>query len=220
MEAAPSTSLGTDESRRAVLVARGVRLNDISLAYNALEAVVALVAGIVAGSVALVGFGFDSVIEVTAAVAARWRLHSDVGTARRARSEYLTIRIIGYSFLALAAYVAYESISALVERKRPEESEVGIGLALLSVVVMPILSRAKSRVANGLGSGALAADAQQTALCAYLSAILLAGLALNAALGWWWADPVAALVMVPIIAHEGIEGVRGRSDCCADDCGR
>lgn len=201
-----------------MLVSRGIRLNDVSLAYNALEALVAVVAGVMAGSVALVGFGFDSVIEVTAAIAARWRLRSDVGAASRARSEYLTIRIIGYSFLALATYVAYESVSALMQRRRPEESAVGIALALVSVVVMPLLSRAKRRVANGLGSGALAADAQQTALCAYLSAILLGGLVLNAALGWWWADPVAALVMVPIIAHEGFEGVRGRSDCCADDC--
>lgn len=194
-----------------------MRLNDISLAYNALEAVVAVIAGVVSGSVALVGFGFDSVIEVTAAVAARWRLHSDIGAERRARSEHFTIRIIGYSFLALGAYVAYESVTALMQRRRPEESAVGIALAIVSVVVMPLLSRAKRRVAGGLGSGALAADAQQTALCAYLSAILLGGLLLNAVFGWWWADPVAALLMVPVIAHEGIEGVRGRSDCCAPD---
>ena len=202
---------------RASLVRRGLWLNVATIAYNILEAVISLVAGFLAGSVALVGFGIDSVIEVTASVAAHWRLRADWDAARRERVEHLTLRVIGATFLALAAYVTYDSVTALVHRERPDESNAGIAIAALSLVVMPLLARAKRRVALAMGSGALAADAQQTTLCAYLSAILLGGLALNAVLGWWWADPVAALAMVPIIAREGVEGLRGESACC-DAC--
>ena len=203
---------------RDSLVRRGLRLNVATIAYNSLEAVISVVAGVMAGSVALVGFGVDSVIEVTASGAAQWRLRADWDPARRERVERVTLRVIGATFLALAAYVAYDSLTALVRRERPDASAVGIAIAALSLVVMPLLARAKRRVALAMGSGALAADAQQTTLCAYLSAILLGGLALNAALGWWWADPVAALVMVPIIAKEGVEGLRGQAACC-DTCG-
>ena len=202
---------------RASLVRRGLWLNVATIAYNSLEAVVSLVAGVLAGSVALFGFGVDSVIEVTASGAAHWRLRADVDPARRERVERVTLRVIGATFMALALFVAQDAVTALVRREHPDESPVGIAIAALSLVVMPLLARAKRRVALAMGSGALAADAQQTSLCAYLSAILLGGLALNAALGWWWADPVAALAMVPIIAKEGFDGLRGESACC-DTC--
>ena len=201
---------------RAGLVRRGRGLAYATLALNSLEAGVAVVAGVASGSVALLGFGVDSLIELTAGVTALWRLSADFDLTRRARVERTSLRIIGACFLALAAYVTYEAGRALVLRERPAQSLPGIALAVLSLVSMPLLARAKRDVAVGMGSGALAADAQQTALCGYLSAILLGGLLLNATLGWWWADPLAALCMVPIIAKEGLEGVRGRSscDCC------
>ena len=202
---------------RSALVRRGLLLNYLTITYNVVEAVVALSAGIVSGSVALVGFGLDSVIEVTASGAAQWRLRADVDPKRRERVEHATLRIIGWSFLALAAYVVLDSANALVRREAPERSVVGLVLLALSAIVMPILARAKRQVARAMTSRALEADATQTSLCAYLSIIALAGVALNAALGWWWADPVAALAMVPIIAKEGIEGARGEAHC-ADDC--
>jgi divalent metal cation (Fe/Co/Zn/Cd) transporter len=193
---------------RAALVRRGLLLNWLTIGYNVLEAVVSLAAGVLAGSVALVGFGVDSVIEVTASGAAQWRLRADLDERRRASVERGTRRVIGWSFLALAAYVAYESATALWSREQPERSIVGLIILALSVVVMPALARAKRRVARAMASGALASEAKQTSLCAYLSAIALTGVALNALAGWWWADPVAALAMVPVIAREGLEGVR------------
>jgi divalent metal cation (Fe/Co/Zn/Cd) transporter len=198
---------------RVALVHRGLVLTYVTLAYNCLEGVIAVGAGLVAGSIALVGFGLDSLIEVSASVTALWRLYSDRDLARRARAERIGLRVIGVLFLSLAAYIAADALHALLARTPPERSFVGIALAAASLMVMPFLARAKRRVAVAIGSGALAAEAQQTMFCTYLSAILLAGLVLNAALGWWWADPVAALVMVPFIAREGIEGVRGRSAC-------
>jgi divalent metal cation (Fe/Co/Zn/Cd) transporter len=200
---------------RPALVRRGLLLNWLTLGYNTVEAVVSIAAGLVAGSVALLGFGVDSGIEVTASVAAQWRLRVDVDPKQRERVERLTRRIIGGSFLALAVYVVVDSLTTLWKREAPAASRVGLVILVLSVVVMPVLARAKRRVALALESRALEADAAQTSLCAYLSVIALAGVGLNAALGWWWADPVAALLMVPIIAKEGIEGLRGVSDC---DC--
>jgi divalent metal cation (Fe/Co/Zn/Cd) transporter len=202
---------------RSALVQRGLTLNYLTIGYNVLEAVVALGAGIVSGSVALVGFGLDSVIEVTASGAAQWRLRADIDASRRERVEHATLRIIGWSFLALAAYVVFDSANALLRREPPERSIVGLVLLALSAIVMPVLARAKRRVARAMTSRALEADAMQTSLCAYLSVIALAGVALNTALGWWWADPVSALAMVPIIAKEGVEGVRGEAHC-EDDC--
>ena len=202
---------------RAALVRRGLWLNYVSIGYNVVEAGVAIAAGLVAGSVALTGFGFDSVIEVTASGVAQWRLRSDLHPHRRERVERRTAHIIGWSFLALALYVAVDSASALAHHDAPERSVLGLVLLALSALVMPVLARAKRRVARALASGALEADAMQTSLCAYLSIIALAGVALNAFVGWWWADPVAALAMVPIIAREGVEGVR-REVLCADDC--
>jgi divalent metal cation (Fe/Co/Zn/Cd) transporter len=202
---------------RPVLVRRALRLNYLTLGYNSLEAVIAITAGVVAGSVALVGFGADSVIEVTASLTALWRIRSDAEDVREA-AERRALRVIGASFLALAVYVAYDATVTLWFGRKPETSVPGIALTALSVIVMPLLARQKRRVALRLNSGALTAEAMQTSLCAWLSVIVLSGLALNATLGWWWADPVAALAMVPIIAREGIEGVQGRSECC--DCAR
>lgn len=202
---------------RAELVRRGRGLTYATLAVNSLEAIVALAAGLAAGSVALLSFGADSLIELTAGVAALWRLSADAELAQRERAERTGLRIIGACFLALAVYVADQAGRALLLRQRPAESFPGIALAVLALASMPLLARAKRRVAVGISSGALAAEARQTALCGTLSAILLGGLLLNAALGWWWSDPLAALCMVPIIAREGLEGVRGRSSC-GDGC--
>jgi divalent metal cation (Fe/Co/Zn/Cd) transporter len=201
---------------RPSLVRRGLWLNYLTIAYNSIEAVVALVAGLLAGSVALIGFGADSVIEVTASAAAQWRLRTDWSEIHRERSERLTLRVVGACFLALAVYVAYDSARSLWLREAPERSIVGIIILALSVVVMPVLARAKLRVARSLRSSALESEARQTSLCAYLSVIALAGVALNALLGWWWADPVAALLMTPIIAREGVGGLRG--EVCCDEC--
>lgn len=202
---------------REALVRRGLLLNYATIGYNALEAIVSILAGIVAGSVALVGFGLDSVIEVTSAVAARWRLRADADVSRREAAERGSLKIIGLSFLALAAYVAYESVSSLWNHETPDRSIPGIGILALSVIVMPWLSRQKRRVAQELESISLEADATQTSLCAYLSAIALAGVGFNALFGFWWADPLAALVMVPIIAREGVDGMRGEKHC-EDGC--
>ena len=210
-------NLRTRDDQRARLVHRGLLLNYLTIAYNVVEAVVAIGAGVVSSSVALLGFGIDSVIEVTASGAAQWRLRSDIHLHRRERVERRTARIIGWSFFVLAVYVVVDSADSLLHREPPERSVVGLVLLALSAVVMPVLARAKRGVARAMTSRALEADAMQTSLCAYLSVIALAGVALNATLGWWWADPVAALAMVPIIAKEGIEGVRGKPHC-ADDC--
>jgi divalent metal cation (Fe/Co/Zn/Cd) transporter len=198
---------------RPALVRRGLWLNYITIAYNTLEAVVSVAAGLVAGSVALVGFGVDSTIEVTASIAAQWRLRSDLDPERRERVERVTRRVIGGSFLALAAYITVESVTTLRQRDAPEPSILGLIILVMSVLVMPVLAGAKRRVARALASRALEADAMQTSICAYLSVIALAGVALNTFLGWWWADPIAALAMVPIILREGLEGIRGEAAC-------
>ena len=199
---------------RPALVRRGILLNYLTIGYNAVEAAVSIAAGIGSGSVALMSFGVDSGIEVTSSLAAHWRLRSDLDAERRKRVEQLSHRIIGASFLALAAYVIVESVSTLWQRNAPDASAIGLSILVLSVIVMPLIARASRKVARALGSRALEADAAQTSLCAYLSAIALAGVGLNAAFGWWWADPLAALGMVPIIAKEGLEGVRGEDACC------
>ena len=193
----------------------GRRLQYLTMTWNSAEAVVALTAGFLAGSIALVGFGFDSVIEVTSSGAALWRLGRDSDEAKREVAERRSLRIIGTCFLILAAYVLYESTAGLVEGTAPHRSIVGIIIAALSLIVMPLLVCYKRRIARQLASGALEAEARQTRVCAYLSAILLVGLGLNARWGWWWADPLAGLGMVPLIAWEGLEAVRGRT-CCAD----
>jgi len=200
---------------RTVSITTGRRLQYLTIAWNSIECMVALVAGFLAGSVALVGFGFDSAIEVTSSLAALWRLRRDDDEARREASERSTARIIGACFLLLAGYVLVNAVEVFRRHELPERSIAGLVLAALSVIVMPVLVHYKRRVATRLGSGALEAEARQTRVCAYLSAILLAGLGFNAWLGWWWADPVAGLVMVPLIAWEGWQAITGRT-CCAD----
>ena len=205
-------------SDRSALIKRGRYLEYFTIGYNSLEGLIAVGAGLIAGSIALVGFGFDSLIEVTSGGVLLWRLHADVDEARRERVEAISLRIVGVCFVVLAIYVTYDSVKSLIRREAPEESIVGIVLAAASLIVMPLLVRAKRRVARGIKSGALMADSKQTELCTYLSAILLGGLLLNAFLGWWWADPLAALIMVPIIVKEGIEGLRGETCCDEGAC--
>ncbi|MEJ7861983.1 MAG: cation transporter [Pyrinomonadaceae bacterium] len=194
---------------RSVNVRRGRNLEYLTIGWNSLEAVVAIGAGLLAGSIALVGFGVDSVIESLSGAVLLWRLFA--GEHR----EELALKLVGGSFLFLAAYVAFDAGKSLFFRELPEASYVGIGLAVLSLIVMPVLARAKRRVAANLNSRALQADSRQTDICAYLSAILVVGLGLNALFGWWWADPVAGLVMIPIIAKEGIQALRGET-CCGE----
>jgi len=191
-------------------------LNYATIGYNTLEAIASLIAGLLAGSVALVGFGVDSVIELTASGAAQWRLRSDVDPVRRVRVERTSLRIIGACFVGLAAYVTVDAGKALWFREQPERTLVGVVILALSVLVMPALALAKREVAEKMQSRAMRAEAKQTSLCAYLSVIALTGVAMNAGFGWWWADPVAALGMVPIIVSEGIAGLRAEADadCC------
>ena len=203
-------------NHRLHLVRRGQQLEYFTVAYNSLEAVIALVSGFLAGSIALVGFGFDSVIEVTSGAALLWRLHHDSDPAKRKRSEAFTLRAVGVCFIALAGYVGFESLESFASQAAPDRSLPGILIAAASVVIMPVLARAKRKVADSIDSAAMRADARQTDFCLYLSVILLAGLALNAAFGWWWADPAAALIMVPIILREGLMAVRG--EACCDSC--
>jgi len=205
-------------TNRSDLVQRGRTLEYFTVAYNSAEGLISLVAGFIAGSVSLIGFGLDSLIEVTSGAALLWRLHHDLNESRREAVERITLRIVGWCFVALAAYVAVGSAWTLVQQEKSERSIPGIAVAAASVVVMPLLARAKRRVAEGIGSTAMKADSRQTDFCTYLSAILLGGLLLNALLGWWWADPVAGLVMVPIIAREGLDGIRGEG-CAECGCG-
>lgn len=197
------------------LTRRGRRLEWLTLGWNLVEGIVSVTAGALAGSPSLVGFGIDSFIESLSGGVLLWRLvDGEEGEAR----ERLALRLVGVSFFLLAAYVAFESIRDLLLGDAPETSVVGIAIAAASLIVMPVLARAKRRVAAAMGSRALEADSRQTDLCAWLSAIVLAGLVLNAALGWWWADPVAGLVMVPIVAREGWEAWRGERCECEGAC--
>ena len=194
---------------RARVARRGRVLEYFTIVWNLIEGLVAVIAGLAAGSISLVGFGIDSFIEVTSGATLLWRMSVDPDVTRRVQNERLALRVVGVCFIALAAFIAYESMCDLIRRKAPEHSIPGIVLACLSLIAMPVLSRAKRKVASALRSAAMHADAKQTDFCVYLSAILLCGLLLNALFGIWWADPVAALVMVPIVTNEGIEAVRG-----------
>jgi divalent metal cation (Fe/Co/Zn/Cd) transporter len=205
--------MGGATFERQSLVKRGTRLSYFTIAWNSLEGLIAVIAGTVAGSISLVGFGIDSFIEVISGTTLLWRMTVDADVQRRERNERLSLRIVGICFLSLAAYVAYESCSDFISRKTPARSIAGIILACVSLIVMPMLSHAKKKVGYELGSAAMNADATQTDFCVYLSAILLGGLLLNALLGWWWADPAAALIMIPIIAKEGFDGITGKA-CC------
>ncbi|ANZ43221.1 cobalt transporter [Lentzea guizhouensis] len=180
-----------------------------TIAYNVVEAVVALAAGTVASSTALIGFGLDSVVEVASAAAVAWQFSS----ADPEKRERAALKVIAVSFFALAAYVTVESVSALLQGERADHSTVGIVLAAVSLLVMPGLSYAQRRAGRELGSASAVADSKQTLLCTYLSAVLLVGLAVNSLFGWWWADPVAALVIAVVAVREGREAWRGHH-CC------
>lgn len=181
-----------------------------SVAYNVLEAVVAVWAGVAAGSVALIGFGLDSVVEVSSGLIILWQFNHRLPESR----ERQALRMLAASFFALAVYVTFESVRALVGGADADTSRVGMSLAVASLVVMPWISRAQRRTGRELGSAAVVADGTQTLLCTYLSAVLLAGLLLNALLGWSWADPLAGLVIAAVAVREGVEAWRG-DDCCA-----
>jgi len=189
--------------RRAQLLAAS------SVGYNLVEAVIAITAGLVAGSVALVGFGLDSVVEVSSGLIILWQFRHALPETR----ERMALRLMAISFFALAAYVGFESARALVLGQEPDASPVGIVLAATSLVVMPFLSWAQRRTGRALGSNAVVADSTQTLLCTYLSAVLLAGLVLNATLGWSWADPIAGLVIAMVAVKEGRDAWRG-DGCC------
>ncbi len=206
------SSVPTDQARLRA-VTRGRWLTWATVAYNSLEGLLSVGAGALAGSIALVGFGIDSFLELAASLAAIWRLGHEMNPDRREKAERRARRLIGFSLAGLAVYIGYESTVALVRREQPAESVIGIGIAMVSLIVMPLLARAKRRVAAELRSGALRAEARQTEICTVLSALLLGGLVLHAVAGWWWADPLAALAMTPWIAWEGIEGLRGRETC-------
>lgn len=215
MQDAASVGHAAAPEDRETLVARGRRLEYLTIAWNGFEAAVALVSGFLAGSVALVGFGFDSLIETASALVLLWRFRVDHDAARRESSERRAHQLVGLCLLLLAAYIGAGSVRALWTREHAGRSVSGVLIAAAAVIVMPLLARSKRRIAAQLGSRALHSDSKQADFCAYLSAILLGGLLLRWALGWWWADAIAALIMVPIIAREGLLGLRGES---CEDC--
>ncbi len=204
------TDLRAPAARRGVLARRVRLLVAATIAYNLVEAAVALTAGTLASSTALIGFGLDSIVEVSSAAAVAWQFSA----ADHERRERAALRVIALSFFALAAYVTVESVRALAGAEQAGHSTIGIVLAAASLVVMPVLSAAQRRAGRELGSASAVADSRQTLLCTYLSAVLLAGLTLNALLGWWWADPAAALVIAAVAAKEGRDAWRGDA-CCA-----
>ena len=215
-------SKGSISHSRARLVRRARLLAWAGIGWHVVEATVAVAAGVVAGSVALVGFGADSLIEAMARLVVIWRLAN-----AHAMSERRAQQLIAVSFYVLSAYVAIEASRSLVVADRPAVSWVGIGLSIVTLATMPPLAMAKARVADALGSSATKSESRQTMLCAYLSAGLLVGLGLNALLGWWWADPVTALGIAGVAVKEGRDAWRGESCCTApitnreeDGCGK
>ena len=202
----------------AELRANGRRANLLvaaTLVYNGVEGVVAIVAGVIAGSVALVGFGLDSGIEVSASVVVLLHLLRR-GDGGESPWEQRAAVFVGVTFVALAAYVGFEAVRDLVTGAKPEESYLGIGIAVASLAIMPVFARAKHALAHRISSRALEAESRETLVCSYLSAALLLGLGANAAFGWWWADPAAALVIVAVIAREGWEAITRKELCCVD----
>jgi divalent metal cation (Fe/Co/Zn/Cd) transporter len=193
---------------------RGILLEYLTVAWNVIEGIAAVAFGAATGSVALLGFGIDSFIETSSGGILLWRLQAERHGHDAERVERKALKLVGVCFVLLAAYVAFDSAKSLIGREAPERSVVGIVIAVLSLIVMPWLARQKRKTAGSLSSPALRADSRQTTICAYLSIILLAGLLLNVLVGWWWADPVAGLCMVPIIVNEGREALRGKT--CSD----
>ncbi len=203
-------------AERSAAVRRARSLNRLSLAWNVVEGVVAIAAGVAAGSVSLIGFGMDSGIEVSAAVVLAWRLHQERRDGCMAEYDRRATRLIAVAFAALAVYVWIHAAADLLTSTRPDASVPGLVMAILSLLVMPWLARAKRALAPTLGSQAVVADADQTNLCAMLSAVLLAGVGLNAVFGWWWADPVAALVIGALAA--GAARRAWSAESLADTC--
>ncbi|MEV6693573.1 cation transporter [Micromonospora sp. NPDC051196] len=201
---------GPQAARRAVLIRRIRWLVAATITYNVVEAIVAIVAGTIASSTALIGFGLDSIVEVASAAAVAWQFTA----ADPGRRERTALRVIAVSFFGLAAYVSVESLRALFAGTQPEHSTVGLALAALSLAIMPILSLTQRRAGRELGSVSAVADSKQTLLCTYLSAVLLVGLAVNSLFGWWWADPIAALVIAAVAVREGWDAARGRACSC------
>jgi divalent metal cation (Fe/Co/Zn/Cd) transporter len=201
---------------RAHLLRRGLRLEYLTVGWNIVEGLIAVGAGLAAGSVALIGFGIDSFVESVSGSVLTWRLRAEVGgdadEERVEQVERQASRLVGVSFAVLAAYVAFEAVQTLVAQERPSASPVGMALTTVSIMAMLWLARAKRDTGEALGSRALIADSHQTFACWYLSVTTLAGLALNAAFGLWWADPVAALVIAVFLVREGIEALRGEDD--------
>lgn len=212
-------SAGLTAERRRTLHRRAVVLEWFTVGWNVLEALVAVGAGLLAGSVALVGFGVDSGIEVISAVGLLWRLRTSADAPRdeETAAERRALYVVGFTFFALAAYVAYEAGSSLLAREAPDASPVGIALAALSLVVMPALALAKQRVGREWGSRALLADAVETWVCSYLSLALLLGLGLNALFGWWWADAAGGLAMLPVVVWQGVEALREAGEGAGED---
>ncbi|MGC2998655.1 cation transporter [Streptomyces sp. G35A] len=213
MTAEISIGIGPSPARRDVLAKRIRLLVAATITYNVIEAVVAITAGTIASSTALIGFGLDSVIEVSSAAAVAWQFSASDHATREAR-EKRTLRIIAVSFFALAAFVSIDAVRALAGNGEAERSIPGIVIAALSLAVMPFLSAAQRKAGRELGSASAVADSKQTLLCTYLSAVLLLGLVLNATLGWSWADPIAALVIAAIAVKEGRDAWQGKG-CCA-----
>jgi cation diffusion facilitator family transporter len=196
------------QERRVTLHARAVRLEYFTISWNVVEAVVAIGAGLLAGSVALVGFGVDSGIEVISAVGLLWRLRKAgpyAEVSEESAAEKRALHIVAATFFLLAAYITYEAIDSLIEREEPLTSPIGIVLSVLSLAIMPGLAWAKQRTGQEMGSRALVADSKETWVCSYLSLALLVGVGLYAIAGWWWADPLAALAMLPVILWQGWE---------------
>jgi divalent metal cation (Fe/Co/Zn/Cd) transporter len=211
-----------DNATKTRLGRRAKLLAATSVTYNVVEAIIAITAGVTAGSVALVGFGLDSVVEVSSGLIILWQFSHRIPESR----ERQALRLLAFSFFALAAYVGFESVRALITGAEADQSRVGIGLAIASLIIMPFISYAQRRTGKALGSNAVYADGTQTLLCTYLSAVLLLGLVLNATLGWSWADPIAGLIIAAVAIREGLEGWKGEG-CCSpisrdsdsDDCG-
>ncbi len=201
---------------RPDLLRRGLRLEYLTVGWNIAEGLIAVGAGLAAGSIALIGFGIDSFVETISGLVLIWRLAAEtrgnLDDAAVERVEHRAERLVGVAFLLLAAYVAFEAVRSLVQQEAPDASPIGIALTATSIVVMVWLARAKRRTGEALESRALIADSRQTYACWYLSLVTLVGLGLNAALGWWWADPAAALGIVVLLVREGIEALRGEDD--------
>lgn len=227
-----ASDLRPTADRRRQLGRRAQLLAGASVAYNLVEAVVAMAAGAIAGSVALIGFGLDSTVEVFSGLVILWQFRHPLPESR----ERTALRLIAVSFFALAAYVTVEAIRTLLGPGEPRPSDLGMGIAIASLLIMPALSWAQRRTGRELGSGSVVADSKQTLLCTYLSAVLLGGLVLNAAFGWHWADPIAALVIAAVAVKEGVDAWQGENCCpplpaaeepgvvessaggCADEC--